>query len=425
MTIFEEIITAHQQGKSLGITSICSAHPTVLEVALRQARRHDNWVLIESTCNQVNQFGGYTGMKPAGFATYIHQLAGKLDYPGARLILGGDHLGPEVWQHEPARAAMTKARRLVGEYVHAGYLKIHLDASMKLGGDPPGPLSPQAAADRSAQLAQVAEDAYKARGFGLPPRYVIGTEVPPPGGARQEEDHCHITEVSDAAQTLEISRQAFLARGLDAAWERVIALVVHPGVEFGNNFILAYDRKGTDGLSAFISEVPLVYEAHSTDYQEPDRLRQMVEDHFAILKVGPALTFAYREAVFALSAMEKELYPPDECSDLVDVLDQVMLADPGYWQNYYPGDSHAQKFARKFSYSDRIRYYWAVPRVKKALTHLFSNLGKGQLPLSLVSQYLAVQHRRIQNGQLSNDPMEIVRDKITGVLQGYQKATDP
>ena len=50
-----------------------------------------------------------------------------------------------------------------------------------------------------------------------------------------------------------------------------------------------------------------VYEAHSTDYQRKETLRQMVKDHFVILKVGPALTFAMREALFSLDFIEKEL----------------------------------------------------------------------------------------------------------------------
>ena len=50
-------------------------------------------------------------------------------------MLGGDHLGPYVWRAEPADEAMAKARDLVRDYVAAGYTKIHLDASMRLGGD--------------------------------------------------------------------------------------------------------------------------------------------------------------------------------------------------------------------------------------------------------------------------------------------------
>jgi D-tagatose-1,6-bisphosphate aldolase subunit GatZ/KbaZ len=424
-TVFEAIIAAQQGGQSLGITSICSAHRLVLEAALRYGHQTGSPVLIESTCNQVNQFGGYTGMSPADFVACVAKLADKVGLPQPQLILGGDHLGPEVWHAEAAESAMEKAAQLVRETVSAGYLKIHLDASMKLGDDPPGPLSPLMAAERAAILAQAAEAAYAARGWGQAPRYVVGTEVPVPGGARGAGNHLAVTTAADAARTLEISRQAFYARGLESAWERVIALVVQPGVEYGDDFILAYDAVQAADLSALIAGKPLVYEAHSTDYQEPGLLRQMVRDHFTILKVGPALTYAYREAVFALAAMEDELFPQADRSNLAAVLEAVMVARPQYWQKYYGGDAEARRLARKYSYSDRVRYYWPEPAVQAALARLFANLGRKPIPLTLVSQFMPAQYERIRAGKLANEPKALVLDKIQRVLEDYRAATQP
>ncbi len=425
MTIFEDIIQAHQRGAALGITSISSAHPVVLEAALRYGSETGSHVLIESTCNQVNQFGGYTRMAPADFVAFVTRLAQENGFPLSKLILGGDHLGPEVWQGEPAQEAMDKGQNLVRDYVAAGYAKIHLDASMKLEDDPPGPLSRIVAAERAARLAQVAETAYLARGWGEPPRYVVGTEVPVPGGACQEEGHLVVTNAADAARTLEVSRQAFFAQGLQAAWERVIALVVQPGVEFGVDFIFPYDATRTAGLSAFIAGKPLVFEAHSTDYQDSERLRQMVRGHFAILKVGPALTYAYREAIFALAAMEDALFPQGDRSELVAVLEAVMVARPKYWQKYYGGDTEGQRLARKYSYSDRVRYYWPQPEVQGALARMFENLSRKPIPLTLVSQFMPDQYRRVRAQELANEPRSLVLDKIRGVLVDYQAATHP
>ena len=423
--VLDEIIAAQKRGEIRGIPSICSAHPTVLRASLLQAQENHDPVLVESTCNQVNQYGGYTGMKPADFARFIGEIADALNFSRERLILGGDHLGPGVWQDEIAEAAMGKARRLVRDYVGAGYLKIHLDASMKLGNDPDGPLPKEAAASRSADLAQAAEDAYEKRGFGGAPRYVIGTEVPVPGGTGELEDHVQVTEVADAADTLEIARKVFCSRGLESAWDRVIALVVQPGVEFGNNFIQEYDRNAAAGLSKFIKNEALVYEAHSTDYQTQDALRMMVADHFAILKVGPALTYAYREAIYALAMMEEALFPTGERSNLIEVLDQVMLSNPVHWRKYYPDDSGSQRFARQYSFSDRSRYYWTDSDVQAALEKLTQNLSKNPLPLSLISQFAPKQFRRIRRGGLVNQPDEIVLDRITDVLRDYRMATQP
>ncbi len=423
MAYLDEILSAHKRGESKGITSICSAHPTVIETAFSHACIHNTPLLIESTCNQVNQYGGYTGMTPLGFFRYIRKVADLYKYPQQNLILGGDHLGPEVWQSEPAEKAMDKARVLIRDYVHAGYLKIHLDASMRLGDDSDKQLQIAKAAERAAELARVAEDTFRRRGGGEAPRYVIGTEVPVPGGAREEETSLQPTRVSDAEETLQTTRQAFYNRGLESAWVRVIALVVQPGVEFGHDFIIDYDPVAAQSLSRFIENRDLVYEAHSTDYQTSAALHQMVRDHFAVLKVGPALTFAYREAVFALAMMEAILVPEPERSNLIEVVDQVMVANPNHWRKYYQGDLSQQRYARFYSYSDRCRYYWTHPTLQAAFKRLLKNLQDHPVPLSLLSQYLPLQYMRIRLGIFKRDPHEIIKDKIVEVLGDYHSAT--
>ncbi|MDR1745331.1 MAG: class II D-tagatose-bisphosphate aldolase, non-catalytic subunit, partial [Planctomycetota bacterium] len=118
-----------------GISSVCSAHPMSLEAGVAAALRDDAPLLVEATSNQVDQFGGYTGMVPAAFRKWVEEFAGRLGLPGERLILGGDHLGPNPWRKEPAVQAMDKAGELVRQYAAAGFTKIHLDCSMALGGD--------------------------------------------------------------------------------------------------------------------------------------------------------------------------------------------------------------------------------------------------------------------------------------------------
>jgi len=410
---FDEIVQAQKRGEVRGIASICSAHPSVLKAALQGNAA----VLIESTCNQVNQFGGYTGMLPADFVRFVKNIAAQNGFPVDRLFLGGDHLGPSPWQEQPAAAAMSKATELVRIYVQSGYSKIHLDASMRLADDPPGPLDPQISALRTAQLAHAAENAVS--DSTLAPRYVIGTEVPVPGGAWVHEDRIRVTTAEDARHTLEITHAAFVRAGLELAWERVFALVVQPGVEFGDDFVLDYNPVAASGLAHFSETTQFVYEAHSTDYQTSENLRALVRDHFAILKVGPALTFAYREAVFALARMENELIPAESCSNLVEVLDDVMVLHPEYWQKYYHGDEIAQRLARKFSLSDRLRYYWGDPQVQKALDRLMQNLQGKTLPLPLVSQYAPLQWERIRSGRIENKPEAIILDKINCVLEEY------
>jgi D-tagatose-1,6-bisphosphate aldolase subunit GatZ/KbaZ len=148
----------------------------------------------------------------------------------------------------------------------------------------------------------------------------------------------------------------------------------------------------------------------------------MVEDHFAILKVGPALTFALREAVFALADVEADLglEPP---SGIREALESAMIANPAHWQGYYRGSPQDQKLARQYSFSDRIRYYWTVPEVQAAFQRLMRNLGDRPIPLGLLSQYLPDEHRKVRRGELRNHPRELLLGKVTGILEMYRRAT--
>jgi D-tagatose-1,6-bisphosphate aldolase subunit GatZ/KbaZ len=272
-----------------------------------------------------------------------------------------------------------------------------------------------------------AETAWRTFNRGSQPLYyVIGTEVPTPGGIQGKVGHLAVSAVEDVRETIEVTRQAFLQNGLESAWQRVIAVVVHPGVEFGNDIIYPYNKQLTVGLSRFIeTSGPLVYEAHSTDYQTPQVLKQMVTDHFAILKVGPGLTFALREALFALAMVEEELLTgkaSPQPSRLRQTLEEVMLEKPVYWEKYYTGDPAAQRLARAYSFSDRIRYYWSVPRVQQAVAKLLENLEHNPLPLSLVSQFFPQQFLKLRDASLPNTPLALLLDKIEVVLRDYTYA---
>ena len=126
---FTQILADNRAGKKTGIYSICSAQATVLEASMLQAKKDQSILLIESTSNQVDQFGGYTGMLPADFVAYVQGIADKVGFNKDDILLGGDHLGPNAWQNESAQDAIEKAKELIRQYIKAGYQKIHLDAS--------------------------------------------------------------------------------------------------------------------------------------------------------------------------------------------------------------------------------------------------------------------------------------------------------
>lgn len=414
----KDIITRHKSGEHIGICSVCSAHPLVIEAALRFDLSTNNKVLIEATSNQVNQFGGYTGMQPADFRDFVYNIARTVGFPAERIILGGDHLGPNCWQDEPAAVAMEKSIDLIKAYVAAGFSKIHLDASMSCADDPV-PLDPGVVAERAARLCQAAEEtASDEQKRHL--TYVIGTEVPVPGGEACTIGSVHVTRAQDAAATLETHEAAFRKLGLDAALERVIAIVVQPGVEFDHTQIIHYQPQEAKALSAWIESTPMVYEAHSTDYQTRQAYRALVRDHFAILKVGPALTFALREAIFALAQMENELIAPESRSRVMEVIDEVMLNEPGYWKKYYRPTWSQAMVDIHFSLSDRIRYYWPHPRIRQSVEKLIANLTDAKLPLGLISQYMPVQFERLSLNELNAEPHALILDKIQDVLRAYR-----
>lgn len=418
MNYLDLLVQDQKAGNLRGIPSICSAHPIVLEAVFRFFQPRGLPVLIEATCNQVNQFGGYTGMTPADFMRFVEDLAALTGFPRSNLLLGGDHLGPLPWSNEPAESAMQKAKEMVRAYALAGFGKIHLDCSMPCADD--GDLAPEVMAQRTAELAIVSEEVCKTAGLPLP-RYVIGTEVPAAGGAKEGHELFTVTHPNDAAHTIKITRQAFATAGLEDAWNRVIALVVQPGVEFDQDKVFAYDRPAAKDLAAFIETVPgMVYEAHSTDYQCPAALKNLVQDHFAILKVGPGLTFALREAVFALAEIEDQLC--GDSSGIRAVVEAVMLANPAYWEKHYSGDARALKLARQYSFSDRIRYYWTTPQVQAAFDRLIANLQATPLPLTMLSQYLPDDYRLVRGGIIENKPREILVSAVMRVLEDYRGA---
>jgi D-tagatose-1,6-bisphosphate aldolase subunit GatZ/KbaZ len=419
--VIREVVARHKAGRSVGVYSACSAHPLVIEAALTHVRRQSGPVLIEATSNQVNQDGGYTGMRPADFSRVVLDIAARLGVPSEQVLLGGDHLGPNCWQDLPAEAAMVKSEQLIADYVAAGFRKIHLDCSMSCADDPT-PLTDAVVAQRAARLCVVAEKTWSRVG-GEAPVYVVGTEVPVPGGAKESLTELALTEPPAATATIDAHWEAFQSARLNHVWPRVIGLVVQPGVEFDHYKVIDFQAPRAADLAAVIEAQPyMVYEAHSTDYQTPANLRALVQRHFAILKVGPGLTFAMREALWGLDEVEREWLGADRSSRLRETVQQAMTAAPRYWSKYYLSNGRQLTLDQQYSLSDRIRYYWPAPEVETALNRLLANLDSNPPPLTLLSQYLPLQYEAIRAGRIGLRARELVLHSIEQVLQQYSAA---
>jgi len=416
-----ELVRRHRAGEPVGICSVCSAHPLVLRAGLLDAQALDGYALIEATSNQVNQYGGYTGLRPAGFRDLLWRVADEIGLPRERIILGGDHLGPNSWQDDSAEVALARAAAMVGEYVSAGFRKIHLDCSMACRGDPRA-LADAVIAERSAALCVAAEDAWKRAG-GEPPVYVIGSEVPTPGGAQEKLHELAVTEPRAALATVAAHRDAFAQRGLEGAFERVIALVVQPGVEFDHDAVIDYVPAKARQLAMCLAREPrLVFEAHSTDYQTPESLAALVRDHFAILKVGPALTFALRETAWALEQILREWLGEERAPRVRETVLAAMRADPMHWRRYYHGEGRALELQLEYSLSDRIRYYWPVPAVAEALARLAASFDDEPPPLALLRQYLPNAHRAVRRGEIALTARGILIYQVRQILGEYSSA---
>jgi D-tagatose-1,6-bisphosphate aldolase subunit GatZ/KbaZ len=402
-----------------GITSVCTAHPTVIEAALFLGLRTGRRVLIEATCNQVNQEGGYTGMTPGDFRRFVEAIASRVGLHPSRVILGGDHLGPNPWKHLPEDDAMQRAKAMIEAYARAGFTKLHLDTSMGCAGEP-GALADEVTAERAAALARVAEGAV---GNGPAPVYIIGTEVPVPGGAQHALDSLEVTRPEAALRTVEVHQKAFSDAGLEAAFARAIGVVVQPGVEFASTEVIPYKPEKAERLTGALANLPdFVFEAHSTDYQPAVCLDALVRDGFAILKVGPWLTFALRETLYGLDCIARILDSAATDYSLQDAMEALMLKEPGNWRKYYEGGPDEHRLQRHFSFSDRIRYYWPHPEAQAAVSRLFAKLGDKLIPEPLISQYLGNLYPEVVDGSLSARPKELARGAILQVLRRYDHA---
>jgi D-tagatose-1,6-bisphosphate aldolase subunit GatZ/KbaZ len=407
-----------------GIPSICSAHPVVIEAAMLHAAKAGGHLLVEATCNQVNQDGGYTGMTPADFRRFVEGIAAMNSFPPERIILGGDHLGPNPWKHLPAAEAMEKATVMIRAFAEAGFTKLHLDTSMGCAGEPVA-LADEITASRAASLAAAAEGVIRGRD-GVKPVYIVGTEVPIPGGAMEELDVLEVTRPEAALETVRVHAKAFGDAGLADAFARVIGAVVQPGVEFGNHNVVAYAPDKAKSLSASLRELPgLVFEAHSTDYQTREALRALVSDGFAILKVGPGLTFALREVFYGLDLIANFLFPEKRRETLAAVIERIMTADPKNWEKYYHGSPEERRLQRHFSYSDRMRYYWPHPEVTAAVDSLFSVLQDVAIPETMISQYLQGLYPRVRQGKVKPEAKALAIAAVDTVLEGYFEACRP
>ena len=408
------LLSRNRSGEAVGLPCFCTANEQVLRSIFQFAQKHQVPAVVEATCNQVNQDGGYTGMTATDFRDWMTTLAKEFGVASESIVLGGDHLGPNPWRHLPAKEAMAKADVLVRDYAAAGFKKIHLDASMACGGE--STPSFELVAERAARLCKIAES-HSPHAEELV--YIIGTEVPIPGGETDDMDELAVTSVARLTDTIDTHREAFDKEGLSHVWPKIVSVVTQPGVDFSHTAIHRFEPNKARDLSAAVKAIEnMTFEAHSTDYQPTESLAELVKQHFFFLKVGPELTFRMREAVFALASIETHLLPEKKRSHLIANIDKAMQENSEHWTPYYRGAEELVSQLKHFSYSDRIRYYWTLPGVAQALGRLFDNLSDIKIPETIVSQYFSSR----QFGSMDAPASQLTADHIALCVGRYYEA---
>ncbi len=420
--MLNDLRSRHLGELSGGQVAVCSAHPLVLAAAAAAAKKDRTLLLVEATANQVNLSGGYTGMTPADFADHMTRLAADRGLAPEQILLGADHLGPHLWRQLPAVEAMAHAEALTRAFVAAGYGKLHLDTGRACADDPRGGVPVKLAAQRAAALCRAAE-ATAGHLRKQPPLYVIGTEVPAPGGGLGQDGAMKVTDPQDLRAELAHYEAAFSRAGVEQAWDRIIAVVVQPGVDFDDHRAAPYDWQAAAALSAFHERLPnaMTFEIHAADYQAPSALNQMVRDHFTLLKIGPCLTFALREALFALAHIENELTNLTHPSNLMAVMERLMQAHPEHWDAHYHGTRQERHYLRRYGLRDRIRYYWPRTDARRACEQLMHNLHR-PIPRPLLRQFLPDLAGAITDGALHPSPEAILQARIQSALRPYVDA---
>ena len=105
-----------------------------------------------------------------------------------------------------------------------------------------------------------------------------------------------------------------------------------------------------------------------------------MQDGFAILKVGPGLTFALREGLYGLDGIAEELFPGKRDQTLRASMETDHAGRAGKLGQVLRGQRCRARTTAAFPYSDRMRYYGYSGRLDAAVELLFEVLGDIELP---------------------------------------------
>lgn len=345
-----------------GIPSFCTANFDVIEIIFKFAKINRFPILLESTSNQVNQDGGYTGLKPKNFKNKIYKIASEYRIKKQKLFLGGDHLGPLPWKRLKENKAMENAKELVKQYINAGFKKIHLDTAILCLNQKK--ISREEVVSRCTKLIK-----------NIPKKklnsifFVVGTEVPAAGGGDNVKPI--VTKMNNIKKDY-LSYRKFISKFLSRK-KQTFGLVIDPGIGFQNRTLTKSNFNKINQKKNFSLKNNFIFEAHSSDYQSLADLKKLCNKNFKFLKVGPELTYFFMRAILLMEKVERNIFFKN--SNLKEVLLLQMDKNKKYWYKYYSKTKYDTEFLKLHSLLDRARYYWDNKKVRQSKKILFKNIN--------------------------------------------------
>ena len=420
-----DIMEANCRGERKGIYAVGSHNSTILEVCFQQALVDGSPVLLEISANMLVLPGQSGKTSPADFIKRVKNIAAEAEFPQDRLFFGVNDLGPSLWQDESDESALKKACEFISEIVGLGFNKLGIHAGEPLKGDPVGEtLTQEIIIARETVLYQAAERAAAKLPDEEKPLYVIG--VHPRQEAGRVEDQRRMVNRKDIEDAVDQFAQTAEAAGLPDIKERLPAARIFLGTGYDSENIIPFDSSLLKELGGCVCrDRSVVLEAPQTDFQSQIVLDKLVDNHFAVLSVGPELTYAMREALFSLALMENETMlgkPGVYLSNYIIELDRAMQSAPQHWQEYYTGNGFEQLVARKYSFYDRSRFFLENKDVRKMRKRLYDNLTANPVPLTVLRQFMPRQYERVAAGELENKPKALVMDAVRYALHRYSRA---
>lgn len=371
------------------LPSFCTSNEDVIETIICFCKKFRLPILIESTSNQVNQFGGYSKLTPSQFKLKIEKIASKHSLNKKEIIFGGDHLGPLPWNKYNNKLALRRGSALVKLYIKSNFKKIHVDTTMKLKNDKS--LNKKKIKDRTKTILRGLKNKRINKLI-----FVLGSEVPPAGGEkfkRKYKNNLFNEIVEEVKLYKSILKELKLSKELN--------LVVDTGMSFTDNKVYSSKKNSLKLLNKISKQMRVKYEAHSTDYQSLKELKKLRMNNFKYLKVGPELTYYFTKAILLMSKIEDKYFK--NTSEINKKIFETLEKKKQFWIDYYPAKNLKKVLYGKF---DRLRYYWNEPIVIKSKKKLYKNINK--LEQKLIFKELGIKNKSLYSNTKYNDNSKII-----------------